>query len=144
MVNSMKKLYPTLVDNSQTAEGDSYGIFFPDISGCFSAADTDEEILDNAREAALLHISELGEVPEPTNLVDMIDGAKFAKKHAERLGLERYLFGFVDVDLSKLSGPAKRINITVPELALAKIDAAASSVGKSRSEFLTEAGLRAI
>ncbi len=57
---------------------------------------------------------------------------------------DKQLLWVVDADLSAIAGPAKRINVTIPEFALAKIDAAASSSGKSRSEFLTEAGLRSI
>jgi len=140
----VKKLYPIIVDSSEVESGGAYGIFFPDIPGCFSAADTEEKILDNAREAVLLHIGELDNIPEPTKLIHMLDGTKFVKQHAKKLGLKKFLAGMVDVDLSSIAGPAKRINVTIPEFALAKIDAAANSAGKSRSEFLTDAGLRAL
>lgn len=139
----MKKFYPILVDSSEVDHGNAYGIFFPDIPGCYSAADSYEEILDKAEEAALLHIGESGDIPEPTVLNDMLEAAKFAEANAKELGLEQFVLMTVKVDLSTIAGPAKRINVTIPEFALAKIDAAASSAGKSRSEFLTEAALRA-
>ena len=55
----MKKNYPIVVDYSEVESGDAYGVQFPDIPGCFSAADTYDDILDKAREAALLHLGEL-------------------------------------------------------------------------------------
>ena len=88
---------------------------------------------------------EQGKAPEPTSLGDLNleNTTRFFEKRVNEFGLESYLPSLIDIDLSSIVGPAKRINITIPEFALAKIDAAASSVGKSRSEFLTDAGLRA-
>ena len=139
----MKKFYPILVETSGVDQGNAYGIFFPDIPGCFSAADSYEEILDNAEQAAMLHIGESGEIPEPTRFSDMKGAAKFARAWARHFELEQFVLMTVRVDLSAIAGPAKRINVTIPEFTLAKIDAAAHQAGKSRSEFLAEAGLKA-
>jgi hypothetical protein len=51
------------------------------------------------------------------------------------------IWALVDVDLSKLSGKSKRINITLPERILSQIDTFASQVGESRSGFLAHAAL---
>jgi predicted RNase H-like HicB family nuclease len=40
----------------QKDENSDYGVTFPDLPGCFSAGDTIEEALVNAREAAECHI----------------------------------------------------------------------------------------
>ena len=135
----MKKLYRILVDYSEVENGGAYGIQFPDIPNCFSAADNYDDILDNAREAALQHLGDLANLPAATE--ELADILKYIDLNTES---DKQLLWVVDVDLSAIAGPAKRINVTIPEFALAKIDAAASSSGKSRSEFLTEAGLRSI
>ena len=98
--------------------------------GCFSAADDEADILDNTREAILLHLEVLEDIPTPASL-ESIDSA----------GLT---VGLVDVDLSQIQGPIKRINITIPAGILARIDAAANDSGMSLSAFLTDAALKKI
>lgn len=125
----MKINYPIIVDKGNDKE--AWSIYVPDIKGCFSASDTEDGVLDNAREAILSHLSLLDNVPEPTPL---------SKVEADS-GTYTML---VDIDLTKLEGKAKRINITVPENLLAKIDLAAEKQGVTRSAFLTESALKAI
>ena len=36
----------------------AYGLWFPDLEGCFSAADREEDIISNAIEALLLHLED--------------------------------------------------------------------------------------
>ena len=36
----------------------AYGLWFPDVEGCFSAADREEDIISNAIEALLLHLED--------------------------------------------------------------------------------------
>ena len=50
----------------------------------------------------------------------------------------------MDVDLARLSGKAKRVNITLPERVLRMIDEAARAAGESRSGFLAKAALEAL
>ena len=49
-----------------------YGVFFPDLDGCTSGGETQEEAILNAREALALHIKGLWEdgeeLPEPSPL----------------------------------------------------------------------------
>ena len=47
----------------------------------------------------------------------------------------------VEVDLSKLSGKTKRVNITLPERVLLNIDKAAARMGYTRSGLPTKAAL---
>ncbi len=65
----MKKdhyIYPAIFDY----ETDGISISFPDLPGCFSCADTDEEALYMAKEALGLHLYSMEEdndiIPEPT------------------------------------------------------------------------------
>jgi metal-responsive CopG/Arc/MetJ family transcriptional regulator len=50
----------------------------------------------------------------------------------------------VDLDPSKLTGPAARVNITLPERLLAQIDRAAAAENMTRSGFLATAALARI
>ena len=47
----------------------------------------------------------------------------------------------MQVDLSKLTGKSKRINITFPERLLTQVDHYASEHGETRSGFLAQAAL---
>ncbi|MBE2205669.1 MAG: type II toxin-antitoxin system HicB family antitoxin, partial [Chthoniobacterales bacterium] len=50
----------------------------------------------------------------------------------------------VCVDMAALSGKVKRLNITLPERVLRRIDAAAGRTGESRSGFLARIALAAV
>lgn len=59
-------------------EGDAdhaYGIWFPDVRGCFSGGDTFEEAMRNAPEALALHLEMLlqegGELPHARTLAEL-------------------------------------------------------------------------
>jgi metal-responsive CopG/Arc/MetJ family transcriptional regulator len=52
------------------------------------------------------------------------------------------IWAVVSVDLAKLSERAKRVNITIPEKLLGKIDSFAEKEGESRSELLVSAAGR--
>ncbi len=124
----MKVQYPILIERG--TKDTAWGIIVPDLPGCFSAADNEADILDKAREAILLHLEALDSVPEASGLDD-IDNQGFT-------------VGLVDVDLSQIQGPAKRINVTIPVGVLARIDAAANAKGENRSQFLTKAAIERI
>lgn len=66
-----KYVYPAIF----TYDYDGINIEFPDIEGCFSCADTDEEALYMAEDVLGLWMVELEEeneeIPEPTNLKDI-------------------------------------------------------------------------
>lgn len=51
------------------------------------------------------------------------------------------VWALVDVDISKLSGKAKRVNITLPERLLSQIDSFASKSGETRSGLLAHAAM---
>lgn len=125
----MKLQYPVFIEpgDDQTA----WGVIIPDLPGCFSATDEESDLVENAREAIILHLSLLEDIPTPSSLRDIT-------------APEGMIVAVVDVDLSLFEGPSKRINITVPTGLLARIDAAAKASGKTRSGFLTDAALNKI
>jgi hypothetical protein len=55
-----------------------------------------------------------------------------------------YIWALCDVDTSKLLENVKRVNITIPERLLKKIDTYAKDEEETRSEFLTHAALEYI
>ncbi len=124
--------YPVVIHKD---EGSSYGVTVPDLPGCFSGGDTLDDAFEMAEEAIAGHIETL-----------LIEGLPIP----ERVPLESHqmnrdyrdgLWGFVDVDMSKLSEKAVRINITMPSRVLAVVDSAASREGESRSGLLSRIAL---
>ncbi len=109
-----------------------YGVSFPDFPGCITAGESIDEAKDMAFEALLLHLEGLREdeepLPAPTNLEDIVADPENADAVA-----------FLVVTVPDAHGKAKRINITIPEETLRRVDAAAKRRGLSRSSFLTRA-----
>jgi predicted RNase H-like HicB family nuclease len=107
-------------------------VSFPDFPGCITAGKTIDEAKDLAYEALLLHwegLREDGEpLPAPTNLEDIVADPENADAMA-----------FLVVSVPDAQGKAKRINITIPEETLRRVDSAAKRRGLSRSSFLTRA-----
>jgi predicted RNase H-like HicB family nuclease len=116
----------------------AYGVTIPDLPGCFSAGDTIEETIANGTEAIECHIESLlldGEdIPMPETVA----------QHQQNPDYEGAVWALIPVDLSKLSGASKRVNISVPERILGKIDAFAEGRGETRSGLLTAAALEYI
>ncbi len=94
-----------------------------------------DEAFANAVEAAECHIEgmliDAEEVPTPTSI----------ENHASDPDLVDGIWGVIEVDISKLSGETKRVNITLPERLLMQIDNYVSRAGETRSGFLAHAAL---
>jgi predicted RNase H-like HicB family nuclease len=127
--------YPVVIHKEK---GSDYGVSVPDLPGCHSAGRTMQEALESAREAVGAHIEGMlldGErVPPPTSI----------DTHQGNRNYSGGVWALVPVDLVKLSGRSKRINITLPERALTEFDACAKSLGATRSGFLLRAALEFI
>ncbi|HNQ58071.1 MAG: hypothetical protein DPW12_00900 [Rhodocyclaceae bacterium] len=115
----------------------AYGVVVPDLPGCFSAGDTLDEAMDNAREAIELWLETViddgGAVPERRPLAE----------HQKKKAFKGWVWAVVAVDLAQLSDKAERVNITLPARVLRRIDAAAKEAGESRSGYLAHLALRA-
>ena len=107
----------------------AYGIHFPDIPLCWSAADEFEDLLPMAMEALALH-AEGGPMPEPRPIEAIREAA------AEDLAEGGFLLA---VPLVSLDGRTVRANITLDAGLLGAIDAAAQERKLSRSAFLAQA-----
>lgn len=122
--------YPVVIHKDQDSD---YGVTVPDMPGCFSAGETIEEALDMAKDAILCHIEGLliddEDIPQPSPIDQNWDNPDFRDGR----------FMLVEINPSEVSGKAARINITIPESVLAKVDRYVARNGGNRSALMTEA-----
>jgi predicted RNase H-like HicB family nuclease len=114
-----------------------FGVSFPDFPGCITAGKDIDEAKDMAEEALTLHIHgmlEDGEqLPVPSRLEDIMSDSDYANPIA-----------YLVVSVPDARPRTVRVNVTVPEMTLKQIDAAAKKRGMSRSSFLVHAAQNAI
>ena len=114
-------------------DSSDYGVEFPDFPGCITAGKTLDEARLLATEALNAHVAFMLEdserLPVPTNLEKIMALAE----NRNAVGI------LVDVNLPSA---VRRINITIREEALSKIDYYAKTHGYTRSDFLTRAALK--
>jgi predicted RNase H-like HicB family nuclease len=113
-----------------------YGVSFPDLPGCVTGGATLDEARANAEEALAFHLAGMAEdgepAPEPSSLDRIMSDAE------NRDGVA------VLIPVKGEPSRTVRVNITLPEDVLAKIDAHAEQVGMNRSGFLVYAAKREI
>ena len=124
--------FPVVLHKDPDSE---YGITVPDLPGCFSAGRTVEEALDAVVEAIECHVEGLLMDGLPVPAIQAVEA------HLKNRDYAGGLWALVDVDLSKVSGKAKRVNITLPEHLLTQIDSFAARTGDTRSGFLVHAAM---
>ena len=109
-----------------------FGVTMPDLPGCYSLGSSFEKALENSIEAIECHIEGLLKDGET------LPTAKSIEEHMKKYAYKNGVWAYVSVDISRLSGKAKRINITIPEYVLSKIDIFATKIAESCSAFLTK------
>lgn len=113
----------------------AHGATLPDFPGCFSAADDWQDLPAKVQEAVEVYCEgEAMEIPAPTGLEDLA-------------GLPDYQGGvwlLVDVDLTRVRPKAVRLNISLPQPLVHRIDAYAKAHRLSRSGFLAQAADRVL
>jgi predicted RNase H-like HicB family nuclease len=114
-----------------------FGVSFPDFPGCITAGTTIDEAKDMANDALSLHVKGLLEdgedIPSPSKLEDIMENPDYSDSVA-----------ILVVSVSEAKPRSVRVNITVPEDILRKIDNIAKQRGMSRSSFLVNAAQNAI
>jgi predicted RNase H-like HicB family nuclease len=127
--------FPVVVHKDRDSD---YGVTVPDLPGCFSAGDTVDDALKEAVEAIECHIEGMlmdGEpIPAPHNI----------EYHKNNPDYANGIWAIVSVDINKLSGKTRRINITLPERVLYLMDKYTAEHGESRSGLITEAAIEYI
>ncbi len=118
-------------------EGQSaFGIHFPDVPGCFSAADDMQDLLANATEALSLHLEDEA-IPDARPL----DDVRSDEEVKEDLANGAFLLAVPHI---QLSGRSSKANITMDAGLLNAIDQTAKQRGLTRSSFLADLARREI
>ncbi|RLB55645.1 MAG: CopG family transcriptional regulator [Deltaproteobacteria bacterium] len=116
-------------------KGSSFGVEFPDFPGCISAGDSLDEAVANAKEALEFHVRGMIEdgdkIPNPSDLNLIMSKPSF--KNAVPV--------LIDVPVVHKN---KRVNITIDEGLLAKIDELAAEMGMTRSGFIAVAARKSL
>jgi len=111
-----------------------FSVVFPDLPGLITAGDDYEETLRMAHEGLAAHVMFLEEenelVPEPSTLERIQDAWEDWKEWEAN-----YKFLVVPIPLLPVTTRSKRINISINEGLLARID----MVARNRSEFISRA-----
>ncbi|WP_435277341.1 type II toxin-antitoxin system HicB family antitoxin (plasmid) [Psychrobium sp. nBUS_13] len=122
-----------------TNDNEAHGIIVPVFEklgyGCYSAADEREEILFKAKEVILLMAEE---VINDGHLIESLDEG-YTDYQSQHEDFTQWLA--IDVPVSALKGKQKRINITLAEPFLERVDTYVEfhNEFKDRSDFLAKA-----
>jgi predicted RNase H-like HicB family nuclease len=122
--------FPVVIHKDANSD---YGVTVPDLPGCFSAGESMDEAMTNAVEAIELHLEGMLLDGEPLPLPQSVD------VHQQNSDYADGVWALVTVDLSRISGKSKRVNITLPERLLAVMDQYAAQHGETRSGLIAEA-----
>lgn len=114
-----------------------YGVIFPDLPGCYPSGETLEDAFKDAKEAAESWMDAMAdeglEIPAPSAMDDVVKNPDY----------KGWVFGSVDIDMSKISDKAERVNITLPKRVLRRLDNLAKESGDSRSGYIAHLVLSA-
>ncbi len=121
-------MYFALVEKE---DGSAFGVRFPDVPGCFSAADAEGDILANAIDALDLHLDG-EEAPAARGHSEIAADPEVA----EALAGGAYLLA---VPLIRKTERSVRVNLSMDSGTVAAIDEAAKALKLTRSAFLAQA-----
>jgi len=109
-----------------------YGVYSPDFKTCGSFGDTFEQAIANMKEAMEICLENMDHIPEASTIEAV---QNFAKANYE--GDSVLVVCSLPVTLPKAK--SVRINITMPDDILARLDEAVSGRKNARSRYITEA-----
>jgi predicted RNase H-like HicB family nuclease len=116
--------------------GSAFGVWFPDVEGCFSAGDTLEIAVANAAGALRQHTEALESAGRRLAAARSVDDVLHDKDVRTSVKSGALLFA---VPLLADAGRTVRINISLDKALVDQIDAAASTRGLTRSAFIAQA-----
>ena len=125
--------YPIVIEPGD--DHTAYGVVVPDLPGCYSAGDTLDDAVTNAKEAIELHIEALLAAGEP------LPASHALGDHQANPDYARWVWALVEIDMSRLEDVTERVNITLSRRVLHIIDEAAKRAGESRSAYLARVGV---
>lgn len=118
-------VFPAIVE---TGEGGGYGLFFPDLPGCVTVADTLNDLAENAREALELHLEGMIDANMPIPSATPLDRLPRDPDIREA--------GVILVEASPEA--AMIVRLTLSESLLSDIDDAARARGITRDAIIAE------
>lgn len=125
--------YPIAIEPGNDSR--AHSVIIPDLPGCFSAGDTLDEAMTNAKEAMALWLETViddgGAVPVPRPLAE----------HQKKREFKGWIWAMVEIGAASLSDKAERVNITLPSRVLRRIDLAAKACGETRSGYIAKLAL---
>lgn len=116
-----------------------YGISFPDFPGCVSTGRSIDEAMFKGEQALALHVA--GMIEDGEALPELRSVAQLRADPEFRDDFKKATIATVPIELPRR---VARINISIDEGVLERIDRAAEAAGQSRSAFLVEAAKRRI
>lgn len=111
----------------------AYGVVVPDLPGCFSAGDTLEDAFSNAREAIEAHLELMLDYNE------QIPERKPFYEHQKNPEFSGWVWALVEVEDVPLKKTPVRLNVSLPEYLVHRIDDYAKAHHLTRSGFLAKA-----
>jgi predicted RNase H-like HicB family nuclease len=117
-------------------EDSAFGVWFPDVEGCFIAGETLEEAVANSDAALRQHVEAVGSAGRSVPVARAIDDVLIEKDVRASLKAGAVLFV---VPLLADAGRTVRINVSLDKGLVDRIDAAAAARGLTRSAFLAQA-----
>jgi len=115
----------------------AWGAAVPDLPGCFSAGDTLDEALRNAKDAAEAWIDAVIEDG------GVIPAARPMGEHYVDPEFAGWTWAVIQIDPARLDNTVERVNITLPRRVLARLDRYAEATGDSRSGAIARLALQA-
>jgi predicted RNase H-like HicB family nuclease len=114
----------------------AFGVWFPDVEGCFSAGDTLDEAVSNAAAALRQHAEAMESSGRRVPPARSIDEVRLDEDVTIAVEGGAVLFA---VPLLADAGRTVRINISLDKALVDQIDDAADARGLTRSAFLAQA-----
>ena len=114
----------------------AFGVWFPDVEGCFSAGETVDEAVANAAAALRQHVEAIESAGRKAPAVRPIDEVLREEDVAASLEAGAVMFA---VPLLADAGRTVRINSSLDKALVDLIDSAATARGLTRSAFLAQA-----
>lgn len=116
--------------------GSAFGVWFPDVEGCFSAGETLAEAAANAALALRQHAEALESAGRPVAAARPLDEVRNDEDVRDALAAGAVL---IAVPLLSDAGRTVRINVSLDKGLVDQIDDAAAARGLTRSAFLAQA-----
>lgn len=126
-------LYPVYVHVGDANH--AHGVTIPDLPGCFSAADDWQDLPGAIQEAVEVYFEdEVEAIPPPSELTNLMLDPQY----------QDGVWMLAEIDLERVRSRSVRLNISLPEGLVRRIDAQAKARHLSRSGFLAQAASEAL